>query len=111
VEPWVPEPIIEIDTSLGGGEVFVAIDGYTSVPMGRIEVNDGAAAGTHSIGFKGGVIAGSYEVPDTARIGYSPDYVLQRKIRLTSTAGRSTSVALVQVNESGYFGVNSWSTQ
>ena len=113
VEPWIPEPIIDIDAS-GAAAVERAIAGYVATPMGRIEVTNPTG---FDIKVNGGVMAGTFAVADSRDtgsagslpMGFKNDIVLQRKVRIVSQAGNVTSIAIVEVNEDGAgYGVNTW---
>jgi hypothetical protein len=118
LEPWKPAPVIEIVTDDGGANAEVAIAGYVSVPMGRILVTN---PNGDAISIKGGVLAGTFDVvdaravagvPESLPYGFKNDIVLQRKVRIVSTARQITAIAIVQVNEDGArIRINSWVIQ
>lgn len=115
VVPWVPDPVIEILAD-GTGTTVVEVPGYVAVPMGRIAVDNPSG---DPVSMSGGVLTGTFDVvdarevagvADTVPVGFRNDIVLQRKVRIVSTAGSSQSVAIVQVNEDGAaYAVNEWS--
>lgn len=111
VHPWTPEPIIDIDAT-GGGSTTVKISGYVSVPMGRIRIQNPATDANDSVELIGGVLSGTFDIDDAdvdSVVGFRNDIVLQRKVRIVSTAGNATSTAVVQVNEDGAaYAINSW---
>lgn len=112
VTPWQPEPIIDIRAgSAGATRVYVA--GYVSTPMGRIRIDNPSGDGDDMIEMIGGVLAGTFDVVDDldteSVVGFRNDIVLQRRIRIVSTAGSSRSTAVVQINEDGAgYAINSW---
>jgi hypothetical protein len=115
VVPWVPDPVIEI-LATDAGTTTVEVPGYVAVPMGRITVDN---PNGDPVSLSGGVLTGTFDVvdgrevagvDDTVPIGFRNDIVLQRKVRIISTAGTSQSIAIVQVNEDGAaYAVNDWS--
>jgi hypothetical protein len=115
VVPWVPDPVIEI-LATDAGTTTVEVPGYVAVPMGRITVDN---PNGNPVSLSGGVLTGTFHVvdgrevagvDDTVPIGFRNDIVLQRKVRIISTAGTSQSIAIVQVNEDGAaYAVNDWS--
>ncbi len=115
VVAWVPDPVIEILTS-DTGTAVIDVPGYVAVPMGRIAVDN---PNGDPVSLSGGVLTGTFDVldarevagvVDTVPIGFKNDIVLQRKVRIISTAGTSRSIAIVQVNEDGAaYAVNEWS--
>ena len=114
LEAWIPEPIVEVRAG-GPGVAVVSVAGYVAVPMGRIEITNPDG---DPVALNGGVLAGTFGVvdgrevpgsPGSLPIGFSNDIVLQRTIRITSTAGNARSVAIVQINEDGAgYAINSW---
>ena len=111
VDAWVPEPIIDIRAG-SANAARVRIAGYVAVPMGRVRVDNPHGDANDSIHIGGGVVAGTYEMNDDdvdTVIGFFNDIVLQRRVRITSTAGDTSSIAVVQVNEDGAaYAINSW---
>ncbi len=113
-DPYVPTPIIEILAD-DPGATLVHIAGYVSVPMGQIHIDNNSG---DDIALVGGVIAGTFDVddirgssgdPDTVPIGFRNDIVLQRKVRITATAGNARATAIVQINEDGTsYKINTW---
>jgi hypothetical protein len=113
VEPWIPEPIIDIRAN-GGAPVSIAVAGYVAVPMGRLLVEN---PNSFDIKVNGGISAGTFDVADaratgaagSVPIGFKNDIVLQRKVRIVSVARNVTSTAIVEVNEDGAgYAVNTW---
>lgn len=115
VTPWVPEAIIDIDASASGTPVEVAIAGYVAVPMGQVRVVNPEG---YDIRINGGVLAGTFAIadarddgltPGSLPIGFKNDIVLQRKVRIVTTAGNVRSTAIVELNEDGAgYAVNTW---
>lgn len=113
VEPWIPEPVIDIDVS-SSSNVELAIAGYVAVPMGRVHVDN---PNGFDVRINGAVMAGTFDIidsratatPGSLPIGFKNDIVLQRKVRIVSVAKNVTSTAIVEVNEDGAgYAVNSW---
>jgi len=113
VEPWIPEPVIDIGVA-DAAPVDFSIAGYVAVPMGRIRVDN---PNGFDVRVNGGVMTGTFAIydsrataaPDSVPIGFKNDIVLQRKVRIVSTAGNIRSTAIVEVNEDGAgYAVNTW---
>jgi len=85
------------------------------VPQGRFRVANPNGA---DVRFIGGILAAQFDItdsrgstPQSVPIGFV-EVIVQRVLRLVSTtAGRETSVAIVQVNQNGAYAVNSWEVQ
>jgi len=114
--PRVPSPILDLQTSTGIA-LDVSIDGYISVPQGRIAI---AAATPISVdvSLSGGVLAGELWVsPTNAPAALEVVFdnpVAQKRVRIQSTSSGSASAtadAIVQVNRSGSLAINSWVVQ
>ncbi len=113
--PYDPTAIVEFDLA-ANADVAVSIPGYVSIPQGRLLVNNPRGFG---VVVDGGVLAAQFSIidgratgPQTVDIGFL-ESVVQRKFRIVSTtsAGRETSTAVVQVNQNGAYAVNSWEVQ
>ena len=81
--------------------------------MGRIRIDNPDGDANDTIRIVGGIVAGTYDLVDPddvdTVIGFLNDIVLQRRVRIVSTAGETTSTAIVQVNEDGAaYAINSW---
>jgi len=111
-------PIIDINLTTAA-TVNVKIPGYVSVPQGSMSLVLAPGANVNkSISFGGGLLAAQMSVPSVA-----PDYlqlgllnpVVQYTFKIVTTTTGSgpkvTSVAQVQVNETGGYAVNSWVIQ
>ena len=111
VDPWVPEPVVDIRAG-SGNSTTVRIGGYVSVPMGRIQIDNPNGDTNDTIEIVGGIVAGTYALNDDdvdTVLGFLNDIVLQRRVRIVSRAGETTSTAIVQVNEDGAaYAINSW---
>jgi Tfp pilus assembly protein PilX len=124
--PAVPEnvlpaagcPIIDINLTTGA-KVDLKIPGYVSVPQGSISIFTAPGMGVDKkISFGGGILAAqmsvSADVPDHLQIGLLNSVVQKTfKIVTRTTSGTPSvvSTALVQVNETGGYAVNSWVVQ
>ena len=99
--------------------VKIKVPGYVAVPQGAMSLMvDPAATTSKWISFGGGILTAQMSVPLAA-----PEYlqlgllnpVVQKTFRIvTNTTGpgpQVTSVALVQVNETGGYAINSWVVQ
>ena len=111
---YQPTPVVEIAyAGVSGAKVYVP--GYVSVPQGRFRVANPNGA---DVRFIGGILAAQFDItdsrgstPQSVPIGFV-EVIVQRLLRLVSTtAGRETSVAIVQVNQNGAYAVNSWEVQ
>ena len=111
-------PIIDIQLTTATN-VTVKVPGYVSVPQGSVLISGTAGSAANKvISFGGGVLAAQMSVD-----GESPAFlqlgllnpVVQKTFKIvTETVTGSpqvTSIALVQVNESGGHAVNSWVVQ
>jgi hypothetical protein len=111
-------PIIDINLS-GTSTTTLTIPGYVSIPQGSLSLNVAPGAGVNKhIAFGGGILAAQMYVPGEApawlQIGLlNPVVQLTLKITTETTSGtpKVTSVAHVQVNETGGYAVNSWVVQ
>jgi hypothetical protein len=112
-----PTPVVEIDLVPGIAKadhpVDVQIGSYTSIAQGRIKVVNPQG---HDVNITGGILAAMYDVqdgrasgPGTVKIGYEAAEI-QRKMEIVSSTddGRATSTAIVQINQTGAWAVNSW---
>ena len=117
-----PVPIVDFQLS-GASEVVVAIPGYVSIPQGRIRLIN---PNKNQIDVVGGILAAQFTVddgrakdasgnivPDSIGLGFV-EAIVQRKFRIVSTTSGgtgATSTAIVQINQTGAYAVNSWSVQ
>jgi hypothetical protein len=112
-----PTPVVEIDLVPGiakaDNPVEVNIGSYMSIAQGRIKVDNPQG---HDVNITGGIMAAMYDItdsrntgPGTVKIGYEAAEI-QRKMEIVSTThdGRTTSTAIVQINQTGAWAVNSW---
>ena len=113
--PAVDCPIIDFSFTTAA-KITVSIPGYVAVPQGSISVQTAAGAEvSKSITFGGGILAAQMQVnaptPEFLQLGLLNPVVQKTfKITTTTTTGKPTieAVALVQVNETGGYAVNSW---
>lgn len=116
--PAVPAascPIIDLNFTTSG-TISVKVPGYIAVPQGSISVQTTPGAGVNkSVSFGGGILTAqmsvSADVPQFLQLGLLNPVVQKTfKITTSTTSGnpRIVSVALVQVNETGGYAVNSW---
>jgi hypothetical protein len=118
--PAVPAatcPIVDLNLTTTM-PVNVSIPGYTSVPQGGFSLNTATGMGANKkISFGGGVLTGTVGVsadkPASLQIGLL-NSVVQKTFKIVSqtinTSPRVTATALVQVNQTGGYAINSWVT-
>jgi hypothetical protein len=112
-------PIVDINLT-STKKVYVSIPGYVAVPQGGVSINTASAAAAvdKKISFAGGILSGT--------VGISPDkpaylqfgllnQVVQKTFKIVSQTSpgvnpRVTATALVQVNQTGGYAINSWVT-
>jgi hypothetical protein len=117
VAPAASCPILDVNITTAM-PVNVSIPGYVSVPQGTVSINTvaGMTAGK-KLSFGGGVLAATIGVsaatPATLQVGLL-NSVVQKTFKIVSTTTKSnprvTATALVQINQTGGFAVNSWVT-
>jgi len=116
----MPDPIIDIDLT-GPGKATIEVLGYVSVPQGHIRIE--AALGDPSnstVELSGGAVAAMFRpidgagvltnVPSTFELELT-NPITQKIIRIVSTTDRMTATALVQVNATGSWALNSMNVQ
>jgi hypothetical protein len=110
-----PEPIVDIRTTTSN-EVKVVVPGYISVPQGVVAV-DVADPATARVDLAGGVLSAWSDIADPRPSDFTyglDNPTTQRKIRIVTTlddGSHARSEAVVQVNETGGWAVNSWEVQ
>jgi hypothetical protein len=117
--PAVPAstcPVIDIQLN-GTAPVSVVIPGYVAAPQGSISVSTAtpAASAQKSVAFSGGILAAQMAVsankPASLQLGLL-NPVAQRTFRVVTSTNSShpkvVSDAIVQINETGGYAVNSW---
>jgi hypothetical protein len=110
--PYSPPPVVDI-SSATANQVTVFI------PQGvvRVAVNPGGVASNMAVNLDGGVLAAWAELTATRPATFSfglANPKTQRVIRIvteTTNGMKLTSDAIVQVNETGGWAVNSWAVQ
>ncbi|MEO8264626.1 MAG: hypothetical protein ABI706_03855 [Ilumatobacteraceae bacterium] len=110
-------PIIDINLT-NTATVNVSIPGYISVPQGAVSINtaSGMTAGK-KISLGGGVLTGTIGVspdkPAALQIGLL-NSVVQKTFKIVSQTvserPRVTATALIQINQTGGYAINSWVT-
>lgn len=119
--PAVPAagcPIIDVNLTTAAA-VYVKIPGYISVPQGAVSVSTTpAGVPNKTIMFSGGILAAQMsvtaDVPEFMQLGLLNPIVQKTfKIVTETTTGtpHMVATALVQVNETGGYAVNSWVIQ
>lgn len=117
--PYTPPPIVDLNMSSNANAVTFLVHGYVSVPQGvvRVSLPAGASTANKRVELDGGVLA-AWIVRSGANFpGFSMGLNnprIQRVIRVeTVVVGDDdvTSTAVVQINESGGWAVNSWVVQ
>ena len=118
--PAVPAascPIIDINLT-NTATVNVNIPGYISVPQGGVSLNTATGMSANKkISLGGGILTGtigvSPERPASLQIGLL-NSVVQKTFKIVSqtknTTPRVTATALIQVNQTGGYAINSWVT-
>ncbi len=112
---YVPPAVVDVALTTTN-KVTISIPGYIAAPQGVVRVST-VSATDKSVSLAGGVIS-AWSVVTDPRPGTRFDYGLlnpatQRIVRLVTTVANSPTVAeaVVQVNETGAWAVNSWSVQ
>jgi Tfp pilus assembly protein PilX len=110
-------PIVDVNLTTAM-PVSVSIPGYISVPQGSVSINTapGMTAGK-KISFGGGVLTGtigvSIDKPVSLQIGLL-NSVVQKTFKIvsqtTNSSPRVTATALIQINQTGGYAINSWVT-
>ena len=116
--PYSPPPVVDI-SSATANDVIVFIPGYISAPQGvvRVSVDPGGDPSAMTVALDGGVLAAWIDVSTTRPSSFSlglNNPSTQRVIRIVtdlSDGSGMTSDAIVQVNETGGWAVNSWVVQ
>lgn len=115
--PRVPSPIVDLRTTTSTN-LTVEINGYVSVPQGRVAIS-AATPPNVAISMTGGMLAGTIDldpagVPTGGLEIIFDNPVAQKRVRIISTSsGDATarSDAIIQVNRSGSLAINSWVVQ
>lgn len=112
-------PVVDINVT-SAASVKVVVPGYVATPQGSVMVStaSGAAAANKNISFGGGVLAAQVAVgpfvPTALQVGVVETIVqLTFKVVSTTTEGspKVTATAIVQVNESGGYAINSYTVE
>lgn len=111
-------PVIDINMS-SAASVKVVVPGYVATPQGTVMVSTASGAATNkNVSFGGGILAAQVAVspvrPASLQAGVV-ETVVQRtfKVQTTTTEGlpKVTATAIVQVNESGGYAINSYTVE
>ena len=110
-----PTAVVEINTSASATS-HVLVPGYVSIPQGRLLINN---PNGDDVQITGGILAAQFDVTDSRANGAQSvplgfvAAIVQRVLRIVSTtsAGKESSIAVVQVNQNGAYAVNSWQVQ
>lgn len=103
-----PDAIIDIRLT-SSAPVSVVTAGYVAVPQGHVALDAGPTPAGASVRLMGGLVAGLVHLgtpPAVLDVEYD-NPIAQKTMRIVSSADRASAVAIVQVNESGSFAVNS----
>lgn len=109
-----PDPVVDI-TSTTTNNLTVSIPGYVSVPQGVVKVS--MVDGTNkNVALAGGVLSAWTDIVDPRPATFSYGLLnpaTQRIVRIVTTVSGSIiqSDAVVQINETGAWAVNSWEVQ
>jgi hypothetical protein len=118
--PAVPAascPILDINLT-NTATVNLNIPGYISVPQGAVSINTATGMGVNKkITLGGGILTGTIGVspdkPAALQIGLL-NSVVQKTFKIVSqtvnASPRVTATALIQVNQTGGYAINSWVT-
>jgi len=122
---WAPAPAVPaptcpiVDVNLTTtAPVTINVPGYTSVPQGGFSLYTGPGMSANKkISFGGGILTGTVGVsadkPASLQLGLL-NSVVQKTFKIvsqtTNTSPRVTATALVQVNQTGGYAINSWVT-
>lgn len=115
-----PIPIVDVRL-VDAADVELFIPGYIAVPQGRVLIHNPQG---HELSMIGGILAAQYDVddsraydaegnllPESVDLGFV-ETIIQRQFRIVSTVGgRTTSTAVVQINQTGAWAVNSWAVE
>ncbi|HEX2782772.1 MAG TPA: hypothetical protein VHN36_04250, partial [Ilumatobacteraceae bacterium] len=110
-------PIVDINLTTAM-PVNVTIPGYVSVPQGGVSLFTAPGMTTNKkISFGGGILTGTIGVsadkPASLQIGLL-NAVVQKTFKIvsqtTNSSPRVTATALVQINQTGGYAINSWVT-
>ena len=110
-------PIIDVNLT-AAYPVTVNIPGYVSVPQGAVSINTANGMTTNKkVAFGGGILTGTIGVsadrPASLQIGLL-NSVVQKTFKIvsqtTNSSPRVTATALIQVNQTGGYAINSWVT-
>ena len=114
---YTPLAVVEIaSTATAADNTVVSIPGYIAVPQGVVRV-DVATPAAADVALTGGGIAAWFDLVDPRPTDFELGLLnptTQRRIRVvTRLVGDTTMVsdAVVQVNETGGWAVNSWQVQ
>jgi hypothetical protein len=110
-------PIVDVNLTTAM-PVTVSIPGYVSVPQGAVSIYTATGmTANKKISFGGGILTGTIGVsadkPVSLQIGLL-NSVVQKTFKIvsqtTSSSPRVTATALIQVNQTGGYAINSWVT-
>ena len=110
-------PIVDVNLTTTA-PVTINVPGYTSVPQGGFSLYTGPGmTANKKISFGGGILTGTVGVsadkPASLQLGLL-NSVVQKTFKIvsqtTNTSPRVTATALVQVNQTGGYAINSWVT-
>jgi hypothetical protein len=114
-----PCPIVDVDFS-SPSAATIDVPGYVSVPMGAVYLaaQSPGFAGSKDVSFGGGILAAQVQVgpvvPASLQFGLVQAVVQQTfKIVTETTSGspRMRATAIVQVNQTGGYAINSYSVE
>lgn len=108
----VPDPIVDVRAA-GTNPIDLRVNGYISIPQGRIALDGGTAPEAHDVELMGGAVAARIDVD---RLGSGFDVgldnpITQKTIVLTTTVDGdydARAQAVVQVNANFGWALNSW---
>lgn len=114
--PFRPPPVVDFELKDPAHPVEIVVPGYVAVPQGVVAVGATGTGASASIALDGGVLAAWVDLGDVLPHEFSLGLTnpkTQRVIRVRTVVDGTnvSSDAVVQINETGGWAVNSWVVQ